>query len=187
MRACRSLEYHEKVEPRHIFAGFESMTRQLVSIGGMLLLGIVIVSMLTAAMGGSELNAILESFQTRQDQAALVEALMAPGSAVQLSLLAGLALFFVLMLAFQFAPMLVFFDRLTPMEALKTSTRASIRNIVPFSVYSLLMQLIAFALSVIPLSLGWIVLLPLGLTSMYVAYRDIFSETEAAETAEAGE
>lgn len=187
MRVCRSLEYNEEVEPRQIFAGFESMTRQLVSVGGMLLLGMIVISMVTAALGGQALNAILESYQTQQDPAALVEALTAPGSEVKLALIAGLVLLFVLMLAMQFAPMLVFFQQMSPRDALLTSLLASIRNIVPFSVYSLLMQLIAFALSFVPLGMGWIVLLPLGLTSMYVAYRDIFSETKLADPVTEGE
>lgn len=178
MRVCRSLEYNEKVVPRSIFAGFENRTAQLVSLGGMLLLGILVVSMVTAALGGAALTAILSAYQTHQDSSALLEALFAPGSGVQLSLLAGLALLFVLMLAMQFAPMLVFFDRMTPWQALKTSLQASLRNIVPFTVYSMILQLFAFALSVIPLGLGWIILLPIGLTSMYVGYRDIFAEAK---------
>jgi uncharacterized membrane protein len=182
MRICRSLEYNEKVVPGNIFAGFKTRTAQLASLGGMLLLGILLVSMVTAALGGSALNAILETYSKSQDINALAEALLAPGSGVQLSLMVGLGLLFVLMLAMQFAPMLVFFDNKTPFEALKLSMRASIRNIVPFSVYSLIMQVIAFALSVVPMGLGWIILLPLGLTSMYVGYRDIFSETKTTES-----
>lgn len=182
MRVCRSLEYNEKVEPRAIFAGFQSRARQLVSLGGMLLLGMIIISIVTAALGGPALNAILAAYQTHQDPGALLEALLAPGSGVQLSLMAGLALLFVLMLAMQFAPMLVFFDQKTPLDALKTSFQALIRNIVPFSVYTLIIQLIAFALSVIPMGLGWIILLPIGLTSMYVGYRDIFTESKTTET-----
>jgi uncharacterized membrane protein len=50
----------------------------------------------------------------------------------------------------------------------------------------MLMQLIAFAVSVIPFNLGLLILLPIGLTSMYVSYRDIFSETEKADKPEAG-
>lgn len=187
MRVCRSLEYSEKVEPQHIFAGFKNRTAPLISVGSMLLMGMIIISMVTAAMGGSELSAILENYQAEQDTAALVEALMAPDSVVQYSLLTGLALFFLLMLAMQFAPMLVFFNEMSPRQALQASIYGSIRNIVPFSIYSLLMQLIAFALSFVPMGLGWIVLLPLGLTSMYVAYRDIFSEVKAANTDEENE
>lgn len=182
MRVCRSLEYNEKVVPRSVFAGFQNRTAQLVSLGGMLLLGILAVSMVTATLGGPALNAILAAYQAHPDSTALVEALFAPGSGVQLSLMAGLALLFVLMLAMQFAPMLVFFDQMTPWQALKASLLASIRNIVPFTVYSLIMQLFAFALSSIPLGLGWIILLPIGLTSMYVAYRDIFAEAKTTES-----
>lgn len=182
MRVCRSLEYNEKVNPGNIFEGFKIRTAQLASLGGMLLLGILIVSMVTAALGGSTLNAILETYSKDQDMNALAEALLAPGSGVQLSLMVGLGLLFVLMLAMQFAPMLVFFDNQKPFAALKLSMSGSIRNILPFSVYSLIMQVIAFALSAIPMGLGWIILLPIGLTSMYVAYRDIFAETKTTES-----
>lgn len=187
MRACRALEYNERVFPRYILAGFEGRTSQLVAVGGMLLLGMIAVSMVTAAMGGQELNAILSNFQTDQDPAALIDALLAPDSALRLTLLTGFALFFLLMLALQFAPMLVYFDGVAPGVALKMSLFASVKNILPFSVYSLIMQLIAFAASVIPMGLGWVILVPIGLTSMYVAYRDIFSEVKEADTATGGD
>src|SRR5512139_1878627 len=75
MRVCRSLEYNQKVAPRQIIAGFESRTAQLVTLGGMLLLGMIVVSMFTAALGGSALSSILETFQTQQDPTALIDAL----------------------------------------------------------------------------------------------------------------
>jgi len=37
------------------------------------------------------------------------------------------------------------------------------------------------------MGLGWIILLPMGLTSIYVSYRDIFTESETTETVTAGE
>ncbi len=178
MRVCCALEYNEPVKPRYVFAGFESRAAQLVAVGGLLLLGMIIISLVITMLGGPELNAILVSYQTQQDTKALIDSLLAPDAGMRVVLLTGFALFFVLMLALQFAPMLVFFNGMTPRQAMQVSLMASIRNIVPFSVYSLIMQLIAFVLSVIPLGLGWIILLPIGLTSMYVAYRDIFTETE---------
>jgi uncharacterized membrane protein len=182
MRACRALEYSENINPRYIFAGFESRTSQLVAVGGLLLLGMIAVSMATVSMGGQELNAILAGFQTNQDATVLIDALFAPESGLRMTMLIGFALFFMLMLAVQFAPMLVYFDQVTPKDALKISLIASVRNILPFSVYSLIMQLIAFVVSAIPFGLGWIILVPLGLTSMYVAYRDIFSLVKEAES-----
>lgn len=187
MRVCRALEYSEKVAPRFIFAGFESRTAQLVSLGGMLLMGMIVISMLTLAMGGDALSAILTTYQKDQDPNGLLEAMTAPDSGMLPSLMTGLSLMFALMLAFQYAPMLVFFNQKTPLEALKASLRGSVRNIVPILVYSMIMQLIAFALSIIPMGLGWIVLLPMGLTSIYVSYRDIFTESETKETVTAGE
>lgn len=178
MRVCRALEYSEKVEQRYIFAGFQNRTAQLASLGGMLLLGMIVISMLTLAMGGEALNAMLTTYQKDLDSNAFLEAMTAPGSGMLPSLLTGLSLMFALMLAFQYAPMLVFFNQKTPLEALKASLRGSVRNIVPILVYSMIMQLIAFALSIIPMGLGWIILLPTGLTSIYVSYRDIFTETE---------
>ena len=180
MRVCRALEYNEAVQPRYVFAGFESRTAQLVAVGGLLLLGMIIITFVITVLGGPELSAILASYQKQQDPTALIDLLWAPASGLRLVLLSGFALFFLLMLSLQFAPMLVFFNGMTPRQAMKVSLLASIRNIVPFSVYSLIMQLIAFVLSVIPLGLGLIILLPIGLTSMYVAYRDIFTEKELA-------
>lgn len=184
MRACRALEYNELVYPRYSFAGFQSRTAQLVSVGGILLAGMMAVSMVVAGMGGENLNAILSAYQASQDPTALINAMMAPESGLHMTMLVGFILFFLLMLALQFAPMLVFFDGVTPRDALRMSLVASFKNIAPFSVYSLIMQLIAFAVSAIPFGLGWIILVPIGLTSMYVAYRDIFSEVKEAEVKE---
>lgn len=178
MRVCRALEYSEKVVPRYIFAGFESRTAQLVSVGGMLLVGMILVSMITVMLGGDTLATLLSTYQKQPNSGAMLEALLAPGSGMLPSLLTGLALLFMLMLALQYAPMLVFFDNKSPMEAVRLSIRGSILNIIPLLVYSMLMQLLAFAVSAIPLNLGLIILLPIGLTSMYVSYRDIFSEAK---------
>jgi uncharacterized membrane protein len=187
MRVCRALEYSEKVQAGYIFAGFKQMTAQLVSVGGMLLLGIITVSMLTVMLGGETLSTLLNSYQKDLDTGALLEAMLAPGSGMVGVILLAVVLLFTLMLALQYAPMLVFFDKKTPMQALKLSMRGSLRNVIPLSVYSMLMQLIAFAASVIPLNLGMLLLLPIALTSMYVSYRDIFSEVKTEEVAPATE
>jgi uncharacterized membrane protein len=181
MRVCRALEYSEKVEPAYIFAGITSRAAALLSLGSMVLLGMVMISMFTVAMGGSELNTLVTNFQTDRDVMHLLDALLAPESGLRLTVLMSFGLFFILMLAMQFAPMLVFFDRMAPLAALHVSLRASIRNILPFSVYSLIMQGITFLLGMVPFDLGFIFLLPLMLTSVYVAYRDIFNEVKADE------
>ena len=140
--------------------------------------GMVIISIAITTMGGSALSDLLESFQTTADPDALVSAMWAAGSTVATSLMLGVVLLFVMMLAMQFAPMLVFFDGMPPFAALKASLSGSLRNIIPFTVYSLILQLFAMIASYVPFNLGWVLLLPLGLTSMYVSYRDIFQAPE---------
>jgi uncharacterized membrane protein len=49
-----------------------------------------------------------------------------------------------------------------------------LRNLIPYTVYNVILQVIALALGMLPFGIGLIVLLPLGLTSLYVSYRNIF-------------
>jgi uncharacterized membrane protein len=182
MRVCRALEFHQKVEPTYLFEGFEKRTPQLLALGGLAMAGMIIISIIITIMGGSALAELLDSYRAAEDPAMLVEAMMSAGSMVALSLLTGLSLLFMLMLALQFAPMLVFFEQMSPFAALKASLTGSLRNIIPFTFYSLILQLFAILASYIPFDLGWVLLLPLGLTSMYVSYRDIFPTPEKSDS-----
>lgn len=184
MRVCRALEFHQKVEISYLFQGFEQRTSQLLALGGLLLAGMVIISIIITLVGGTALAELLDSVRASEEPNALLEAMMSAGSGVALSLLIGLALLFMLMLSFQFAPMLVFFDQLAPFGALKASLAAILRNIIPFTVYTLILQGIAFVAALIPYDLGWVLMLPLGLTSMYVGYRDIFPTPVAMDSDE---
>ena len=183
-RVCRALEYSEKIEPKYIFAGFTRRTASLFTLGSMMLMGMFTISIFSALLGGQELSTLLENFQNDRDVAALLNAMLAPESGLRLTILVSFALFFVLMLAMQFAPMLVFFDGVAPFAALLISLRASLRNFLPFTVYSLIMQAITFVLSLVPFDLGIIALLPLMLSSVYVAYRDIFNEVKPEQSPE---
>ena len=91
-------------------------------------------------------------------------------------LLAGLialALMLPLFMAMWFAPALVVFNERGVLEAMKESFRGCLRNIVPFLVYGLA-GLVLSILASIPLALGWLVLGPVLVASIYAAYRDIF-------------
>jgi len=173
-RICRALEEDEKVELTHLFNGFKQHTARLVALGGFLLMGLLLSSMAMIFVGGEALSKLMEDFQTANDPQMLVNAMSVAGSGVALSLMLGFALMCILMLAFQYAPMLVFFNDMQPFAALRASLSGSWRNIIPYTVYSLIMQVVAVALSILPFNIGLIVLLPLGITSLYVSYRNIF-------------
>jgi len=174
MRICRALEENEEIELLHLFNGFQKHTMRLVSLGGMMMMGLLVASIVMVAIGGDALTTLLESVKTANDPQMLAEAMLTAGTGVAFSLIVGFALVFVLMLASQYAPMLVFFSDMTPFVALRASLTGSVRNLIPYTVYSLIMQVIALVLGMLPFGIGMIVLLPLGLTSLYVSYRNIF-------------
>lgn len=174
MRVCRALEEDEEAELPFLFEGFRRETGHLIALGGFAVLGLLAASVVMILIGGEALKTLLEGFQTANDPQALVEAMWAAGSGVALSLLVGFSLVFVLMMALQFAPMLVFFSGVPVVTAMRASLSGTLRNIIPYTIYNIIMQLIAVALSILPYNLGLLVLLPLGLTSLYVAYRNIF-------------
>lgn len=174
MRVCRALELEEEVELPLLFEGFRKQPARLVALGGFSMLGLLGASAAMVFIGGEPLTTLLDEFQASSDPQALVDAMWAAGSGVAFSLLVGFTLVFVLMLALQYAPMLVFFSGLTPVAALRASLAGSLRNIAPYAVYTIVMQVLALLLGLLPFNIGLIVLLPLGLTSLYVSYRNIF-------------
>lgn len=170
---CHALEHDEELELAHLFKGFQHNTQQLVTLGGLNLIGQLMIFGVMMLAGGTALVSLLMSGSQVEDPAVLVQAV----SGASFAILIGMALFSVLLLATQFAPMLVSFDKISPFEALKTSLRGCWRNLAPLSVYGVMMMLFAITAS-LPMMLGWFVLLPIMVTSIYAAYRGIFPGAE---------
>jgi uncharacterized membrane protein len=100
-------------------------------------------------------------------------AALAALSAGLLAFIAVMAISFVAGMALWFAPSLVIFRGTAPVDAMKVSFGACLRNIVPFVLYSLI-YIVAAIIASIPFGLGWIVLAPLVMITLYVSYRDVF-------------
>lgn len=176
MQGCRALERGEELELSHLFAGFRHHSQQLVTLGGVNLVGQLLIFGVMMLAGGASLVSLFMSGKPVDDPALIAQAVAGAGFAIVI----GIALFTILLMASQFAPMLVTFDRSTALPSLKASLHACLNNILPLSVYSLMLLPFALAAS-IPAMLGWLVLLPVMVTSMYAAYRDLF-ESEASVT-----
>ena len=176
MLGCRALEHDEELELAHLFAGFQQRTQQLVTLGGLNLICQLLILGIMMGTGGAALVAILMSGNQVEDPTVIMQAVAGAGVA----LLLGVTLFFVLLMAMQFAPMLVLFDQVSPFSALKISLRAFLRNALPMTVYGLM--LLPFVIvATLPMMLGWLILMPVLITSMYAAYRDLFpKEAESA-------
>ena len=174
MFGCHALAQGEELELAHLFSGFQQFAQKLVTLGGVNLVAQLLILGVMMLTGGATLVGIMmDSKAGAEDPAVLVQAMTGAGVAILL----GATLFSILMMAMQFAPMLVIFGRVPPILAMKTSLRAFLRNMIPLSVYGLL--LLPFALlASLPMMLGWLVLLPVIITSLYAIYRDLFPMEE---------
>jgi uncharacterized membrane protein len=183
MAGSRALEHGDELELAHLFAGFQKHTAHLITLGGIALVGQFLIFGLMMLVGGAALVGILTSGQPVQDPEVIRQALAGAGFAI----LIGVALFSILLMAMQFAPMLVYFDDVAPVEAMKLSLRAFLANIGPMLVYGVVFILLAILAS-IPMMLGWLVLMPIVFTSLYACYSGIFppAQEAAAPPAESG-
>ena len=170
MLGCQALESGEELEINHLFAGFKQNTSQLITVGGLYLAGIIMIVGLMFAMTG---GAVLAMGQQGQAMGAAVSADMLPAALVALALLLPL------IMAYWFAPTLVVFHGISAVDAMKLSFTACLRNILPFTVYSLI-SMVLLLLAAIPLGLGLLVMIPTMTASLYVSYKDVFSEAALA-------
>jgi uncharacterized membrane protein len=169
--ACRSLERGGEFELEQLFAGFKTRFGNLVIVGLLTLLGWVAIFLVFAAfVGFSILTAVL----TGSTESALT-ALAASTMTILLGTLVALALAVPLVAAYWFAPALVVMHDVPPLSAMKASFFGCFRNFIPFLVYGIIMTLFA-VLAAIPFGLGFLVWLPLAITSTYAAYRAIFTQ-----------
>jgi uncharacterized membrane protein len=84
-----------------------------------------------------------------------------------------LALSVLLSMAIWFAPALVALGGVAPIDAIKASFAANLKNLLPIAVFGVL-YLVAAVVASLPMMLGWILLMPLVMLAAYVSYRDVF-------------
>jgi uncharacterized membrane protein len=183
MVGCRELSQNEELELVHLFSGFKQHTSQLVTLGGITLVCQFLILGAMMLVGGATLVSILMSGQPETDPNVIIQAAAGASFAVML----GIVLFFLLMMAMWYAPMLVYFRNVPPVQAIKLSLQGILHNIGPMLVYGITFLLLAI-LATLPMGLGWFVLLPLVYTSSYASYCDIFQPVkEASSTPREGE
>lgn len=170
MLAARKLEGGGTLEVGDLFLGFQGQQlTPLLVLGALSLAATAIVVVIMFAFGavmgvGMGVGAGMHSGM----------GVLAAMGAGMFGMLVGLALFVPITMAFWFAPALVVFDNVAPVDAMKASFAACLRNVMPFLVYGVL-GLVASVIASIPFGLGWIVLLPLMGLTIYLSYRDIYS------------
>ena len=199
--ACRQLESTARIEFSSLVGQIKPYAAQLVTVGGICLVGMIAVNLIIIKGWPNEFAALYQaSTQAQPNEAQLATAM----KGLLMPTLAGLLLITPLMMAAWFAPVLVIWHGLSAMNALKVSFQASLRNALPFTVYGLiLLGLDVIVSAILGLLLGLItgllgaqvgaflvgvgvftvilVFAAIVIASVYVSYQDIF----VADTADA--
>ena len=173
--ACRNIERGGEFELEHLFAGFKVRFVPLLIVGAIFTIASFVLVLLFFLIAGLSL---LPAFMSG-DQAAMQAALAGSMIAMLLGSLVMMALFVPVMAAYWYAPALVMVHDMSPVDAMKASFFACMRNFVPFLVYGIVMFFAAIV-AIIPFGLGMLVLFPVAIASNYVGYRQIFTADAAA-------
>lgn len=180
MDGCRALEEGRPLKVGHLAQGFRENAANLVTIGGIYLVGNVIIVMIIIAIGGDALRDLATTLARSATITPEIRGQMQEATAtVAKAVLAGAALSLPLLMALFFAPLLVYFDGAAPLQALKLSLVACLKNMLPMLVYGLV--LLACLVVLVPVGvrfrefdLGLWLMAPVLVPSIYACYRDIF-------------
>ncbi|HLF38555.1 MAG TPA: BPSS1780 family membrane protein [Burkholderiales bacterium] len=167
MLGCRALQSGGELELGHLFAGFKTHTANLIVLGALAIGGWIIVMLPVIAIVGAG-----AMFGMMRGDAAGAAAM---GGSFVLAWLIAMALSIPIYMALWFAPALVVLRGHAPVAAVKESFLGCLKNIVPFLIYGLVMVVLGIV-AAIPLGLGWLVLGPVAIASVYTAYRDIYGD-----------
>jgi uncharacterized membrane protein len=161
---CRKLEEGEALEINQLFEGFKENVGQLVLVGVIYMVGIVVIIGVVFVIGGAGMFGM--AFGGRAGGAAAVGMFL-------IALLIGMALMVPLAMAVWYAPALVVFHQQEAISAIKQSFFGCLKNIVPFLIWGVIAFVMAIV-ATIPAGLGWLVLWPVMIGSLYVSYKEIF-------------
>lgn len=165
MLGCRALEAGGTLELAHLFAGFKQRTGDLVMVGAFNLFGWVVIAFAVfTVVGGGVFMGIMRG-------GAAGAGISVASMLIAMLLVAALSV--PLYMATWFAPALIVLHEVAPLAALKASFYACLRNWIPFLVYGVVLMILGIV-AAIPFGLGYLVLVPVLVASVYAAYRDIF-------------
>ena len=168
MLAARKVEAGGTLEVGDLFTGFQDKLTPLLVLGALLLAASVVIFFAVGALGfGAVMGMVVGGSQ--QSAGGVMAAL----GAGMVALLVGLILGALMAMAFWFAPALVVLRNLAPVDAVKASFAANLKNLLAFLVYGVV-YIVAAIVASIPFGLGWLVLIPLSLLTLYVSHKDVF-------------
>ena len=166
----------EPLDVNQFFAGFQQKAGELFTVGaiyaGLSLLMFIVLGIIAISRFGTAIMGIITSGDTSSLEGAALG-----GSIALIFLLFAAALVgsFLIYATTWFAPALIMFHNLSPVDAMKKSFSAFLKNWAAFTILGLVYVGLCIA-SIFTMGLALIVIIPLLLLSTYVSYRDIFTD-----------
>ncbi len=179
MEGCRALEHGKPLAFGYLLSGFVRNTGALLTLGGISLAGNLLVVLVISGIGGEAIIAVFKFMAQQKVTPENVHEIRDAASKATLSVLIGWALSIPLMMALWFAPLLAYFNNLSPGRALLYSLAACWRNLSAFLVYgaavfAALMMVTPLSMTTRVLDLGVWLLAPVVIPTIYAASKEIF-------------
>ena len=167
---CDAARRGQPLEVGHLFAGFQKQhLGKLIMTGAISLVCLLLMVLLIIGLFGSTVGMIfLGAEPVAEEMPRLLLTLL-------LATLILIALSLPLYMALWFAGPLIVLGQSDVFPALKTSFGACLKNVLPYLVWSIAVLVLAIP-ATIPLGLGWLLLGPILMASIYLSYRDIFHD-----------
>ncbi len=162
---CRALARGDELEFGYLFAGFREPFKPLILVGLLYLAGLLVLGLIAAMVLGVGVFLGTDTIDPATGPTSVLLVML---------LMVGLAV--PLVMAVWFAPALVVFHELGPLEAMKQSFAGCLKNIPAFLVYGLI-GIVLMMLASIPMMLGWLVMGPVFTASIYAGYRDVYLQS----------
>jgi uncharacterized membrane protein len=171
--AARKVEGGGTLDVADLFTAFrgERLT-PLIVLGALFAAATLIIFLVAGMLGAGAMFGMMGGGMHR-GSAGNLNGMMAAMGAGFMALLVFFLFGMLATAALWFAPALVVFRQMPPVDAVMTSLRAVFKNVLPFLIYGVI-QLVLAVVASIPFGLGWLVLLPVMLLTVYVSYRDVF-------------
>ena len=179
--AAHRLAQGGTIEIGTLFEGFRrgDRTGALVALGALLLVGQLLLILIIMAFIGSAVMGLQDVMRHMDSLETMPDVALSGGMLFgMLLVVTGGAL---LLMAFLYAVPLVWFDGVRPVDSLKHSFSACLRNFLPLLILSLV-YLVLVPLAMLPFGLGILVLAPVTLCTMYCSYRSVYGDSGAHST-----
>lgn len=177
---AQALEQGKPLRFGYLASGFLKNAAQLVTLGGVSLIGQFLMLMAMTAVAGDALSEVMKTMVSGAVTPETAVAMRAAAPRLLLGVLVGLGIALPIILAVWFSPLLVFFDDMKPVPAMLLSLAACLKNARPMLVYCVAVLAPLMVMTQLGMALtrqrdiGFWLMAPVLVPSLYAGYLDLF-------------